>query len=320
MIHVWSEQMGELEYAIGPIKTDGVYNADYQEFWPAAFLFDGKRVVCGSNSGNIYIQDGHKPSYSLTGHNHEVRSIAFSPNGQLLASGSADGSLMIWDAGTGEGLFDALTGHFGSVSSIAFSPDGTQVASGSSDETIRLWSSLTGAPIGNPFEGHTHSVSSVAFSPSGGQLVSASDDKTMRVWDVASGELIAAFEGHTDIVLSVAFSPDGTQIASGSADKTIRLWNTPVQSTSSTGFVDCEGSLERPTSAPIKHPALDWNMDMDGWVHDTQDRPLFWVPPDLRSVLLLQQNTGLISRQGCIELDFSNARIGDNWATCYKPL
>ncbi|EUC54733.1 WD40-repeat protein (notchless protein), related protein, partial [Rhizoctonia solani AG-3 Rhs1AP] len=319
MIHVWSEQTGELEYTISPIETDGAYDSLYQEFWPTAFLFDGKRLVCGSKSGKIYMQDGSEPIVSLSGHNAAVYSIAFSPNGQLFASGSGDGVLMIWDAITGDRLFSPLTEHSKCINSILFSPDGTQVASGSEDQTIRLWSSLTGAPIGNPFEGHTRQVRSVAFSPSGSQLVSGSEDKTVRVWDVASGQSIAAFDGHTDLVLSVAFSPDGTQIASGSADATIRLWNAPMQSTPSPGFVNCEGSPERPRNTPVNHLALGWNMDKDGWVHHTQDRLLLWVPPDLRSTLLMQQNTGLISRQGCIELDFSNARIGDNWASCYKP-
>ncbi|KEP45422.1 vegetative incompatibility protein HET-E-1 [Rhizoctonia solani 123E] len=298
MVHVWSEQTGELEYAIGPIETDGAYDLLYQEVWPAAFLFDGKRVVCGSKSGKIYMQNGHEPFFSFAGHSDKVYSIAFSPTGKSFASGSADGTLMISDASTGDRLFGPLTGHPDRVNSIAFSPDGAQVASGSEDQTIRLWSSTKGNSIGNPFEGHIRGVRSVAFSPSGSQLVSGSDDRTVRVWDVASGEPIAAFEGHTDFVLSVAFSPDGTQIASGSADTTIRLWNAPVQ---------------RSTSTPINHPALDWNMDKDGWVHDTQDRLLLWVPPDLRGVLLWQQNTGLISRQGCIELDFSNTRIGDDY-------
>ncbi|CAE6445317.1 unnamed protein product, partial [Rhizoctonia solani] len=147
-----------------------------------------------------------------------------------------------------------------------------------------------------------------------------SDDLTLRVWDVASGQPIAVFEGHTERLLAVAFSPGGTQIVSGSADMTIRLWRTPPEGTSSPSDIDCEGSPERSTNPPIDHPTLDWKMDEDGWVRDTQDRLLLWVPPDLRSVLLRPQNTGLISRQGCIELDFSNARIGVNWQTCYKAL
>ncbi|EUC54755.1 vegetative incompatibility protein HET-E-1 [Rhizoctonia solani AG-3 Rhs1AP] len=318
-IYIWNRLTGGLEYKIGPIKTDDQYDLQYQEIWPAAFLFDGKRVVCGSMSGKICMQDDNKPSFSLAGHNGHVYSIVFSPNGQSFASGYADGALMIWDATTGERLFDPLTGHTTRVNSIAFSPDGTQVASGSSDKTMRLWSSLTGAPIGNPFEGHTRGVRSVAFSPSGSRLVSGSHDGTLRVWAVATGQSIAVFEGHTDFVLSVAFSPDGTQIVSGSADMTIRLWKAPVQSASSSSRIDCDYPPERSMDNREGHTTVDWEMDADGWVRNAQDRLLLWVPPDLRNVLLRQQNTGLISRQGCIELDFSNARIGDNWKTCYKP-
>ncbi|CAE6455467.1 unnamed protein product, partial [Rhizoctonia solani] len=320
VIRVWSKQTEGLEYTIGPIKTDGVYDFDYEEYWPVAFLFDGKRIVCGSQSGKIYMQQDNKPFVSLTGHSAAVYSIAFSPDEQSFASGSDDETLMIWDANTGERLFDPLTGHSGCVMSIAFSPDGTQIASGSNerDRTIRLWSSHTGKPIGNPFEGHTRWVCSVAFSPSGKQLVSGSDDKTLRVWDVASGQSIAVLKGHTDTVYSAAFSPDGTQIVSGSADMMIRVWNTPTQGDLSSSRIDCEGSSDRQACASIDDTSLDWKMDKDGWVRDGQDRLLLWVPPDLRGVLLWPQNTGLISRQGCIELDFTNAKIGNNWETCYK--
>ncbi|KAL5631871.1 hypothetical protein ACGC1H_000043 [Rhizoctonia solani] len=309
IIHVWNWPIGKLEYMVGPIETDGQYSAQYSEFWPADFLFDGKRVVCGSMSGKIYMQNNSRPFLSLTGHNAGLYSIAFSPYKRLFISGSADGALMIWNASTGERLFKPLRGHSMRIYSIAFSPDGIQVASGSSDRTIRMWSSLTGAPIGNPFEGHTRSVRSVAFSPSGSQLVSGSEDMTVRIWDVASGQSFAVFEGHTNAVLSVGFSPNGTQIVSGSADITIRLWKAPTQS----------ASLGRSINNREGYTTVDWEMDSDGWVRDTQNRLLLWVPLDLRSALLRQQNTGLISRQGCIELDFTNARIGDKWETCYKP-
>ncbi|CUA73061.1 putative WD repeat-containing protein all2124 [Nostoc sp, PCC 7120] [Rhizoctonia solani] len=229
LIHVWSKQTGELEYTIGPIEADGQRDDDYDEFWPAILLFDNKRVVCGSMSGWIYIQDDGKPTFKLNGHGDSIYSIAFSPSRQLIASGSDNGVVMIWDATTRERPFGPLTGHPNCVLSIAFSPDGTQLASGCFDGIIRIWSSLTGTPVGNQFEGHAATVYSVAFSPSGCQLVSGSRDKSLRVWDVASGQSIAVFEGHTDIVYSVGFSPDGAQIASGSADNTIRLWKSPAQ-------------------------------------------------------------------------------------------
>ncbi|CAE6406673.1 unnamed protein product [Rhizoctonia solani] len=309
-IHVWSKQTGELEYTVGPVETDGLEDPSYREFWPAAFLFDGRRVVCGSKSGRIYMQDDSKPCPSLTGHNDQVESIAFSPNGQFFASGSDDGGLIVWDANTGEKRFEPLRAHSRRVNSIAFSPDSSQVASGSDDQIIRLWNSLTGIRLSEPFKGHTGPVRAVAFSPSGNQLVSGSEDRTVRVWDLANRQSLAIFKGHTEYVFSVAFSPDNTQIVSGSADATIRSWDAPGYGVLSPGH---RIILEK------EHPNADWDMDVDGWVRGIDNRLLLWVPPDLRRALLRQQNTGLISRRGSIELDFSECKIGDGWASCYKP-
>ncbi|CAE6528186.1 unnamed protein product, partial [Rhizoctonia solani] len=104
------------------------------------------------------------------------------------------------------------------------------------------------------------------------------------------------------------------------ADNTIRLWKSPAQSVSSTSHVSSEALQEQPENIEKVSSSLEWDMDMDGWVCDPQNRLLLWVPPDIRSVLLRQSNLGLISRQGQIELDFSNAMIGDEWQTCYEPL
>ncbi|CUA73483.1 putative WD repeat-containing protein all2124 [Nostoc sp, PCC 7120] [Rhizoctonia solani] len=322
MIHVWTKQRGELEYTIGPIETDGQDDYMYVENWPAAFLFDGKRVICGSKSGRIYMLEGSKPIRSLTGHDDEIYSIAFSPDGHSFASGAQDGALMIWDASTGERLFGPLIGHSGPIYSIAYSPNGSHLASGSGDRTIQLWGSLTGTPVGSPFKGHTRPIRSVAFSPDGNYLVSGSADMTICIWDVMDGQSVAIFQGHADDVLSVVFSPDGTQIVSGSADTTIRLWNTPAQclyGTLSSSHVISEDTEERIIDAEEDGLSLNWDMDRDGWVRDAQNQLLVWVPPDLRTMLLQRHNSALISRQGCIELEFGNARIGDEWQTCYDP-
>ncbi|CAE6472700.1 unnamed protein product [Rhizoctonia solani] len=323
MIHVWRKQLGELEYTIGPIKTGGQGRSKYNEFWPAAFLFDGKRIVCGSVWGRIYMQEGSKPIRSLNGHSDAVYSVAFSPDGKSFASGGRNGALILWGTGSGKMLFDPLMGHSKRINSIAFSPDGAQLASGSEDKTIRLWSSLTGAPVGSPFQGHTRVIRSVVFSPCGNYLVSGSEDMTVRVWDVMGGQSIATFQGHTDKVLSVAFSPDGTQIASGSADTTIRFWNAPTQCSHgilSSSHVSSEAPEEQVVKAEEDGLSLEWYMDNDGWVRDAQNQLLVWVPPDLRTTLLRRQNSGLISPQGCIKLEFGNARIGDEWQRCYEPL
>ncbi|CAG7852463.1 COMPASS-like H3K4 histone methylase component WDR5B {ECO:0000303/PubMed:19567704} Short=AtWDR5B {ECO:0000303/PubMed:19567704}, partial [Serendipita indica DSM 11827] len=163
---------------------------------------------------------------ALKGHTNAVYSVAFSPDGHKIVSGSWDKTVRVWNAETGEPLGPALEGHTNAVWSVAFSPDGHKIVSGSWDKTVRVWNAETGEPLGPALEGHTDAVSSVAFSPDGHKIVSGSWDKTVRVWNAETGEPLGpALEGHTDAVWSVAFSPDGHKIVSGSWDKTVRVWN-----------------------------------------------------------------------------------------------
>ncbi|EMR91224.1 putative beta transducin-like protein [Botrytis cinerea BcDW1] len=163
---------------------------------------------------------------TLEGHTSTVRSVAFSPDGKQVVSGSYDKTVRLWDTTTGLQIQPTLEGHTSTVTSVAFSPDGKQVVSGSYDDTVRLWDTATGLQIQPTLEGHTNSVTSVAFSPDGKQVVSGSDDDTVRLWDTATGlQIQPTLEGHTKSVTSVAFSPDGKQIVSGSWDKTVRLWD-----------------------------------------------------------------------------------------------
>ncbi|KAG4427648.1 hypothetical protein IFR05_016868 [Cadophora sp. M221] len=102
---------------------------------------------------------------TLEGHSGSVMSVAFSPDGTQVVSGSSDQTVRLWDAATGA-LQQTLEGHSNWVWSVAFSPDGTQVVSGSDDQTVRLWDAATGA-LQQTLEGHSNSVMSVAFSPDG---------------------------------------------------------------------------------------------------------------------------------------------------------
>ncbi len=153
----------------------------------------------------------------------ECNAVAWSPSGDLVASGHDDGSVRLWDAVSGQAI-RTMVGHSERVWSVAFSPDGLSFASASADGTLRLWDVASGRSL-RAFEGHTNIVRSVAFSPDGISLASGSIDTTLRLWDVATGRCLRAFKGHTDTVRSVAFSPDGISLASGSDDKTLRLWD-----------------------------------------------------------------------------------------------
>jgi len=159
---------------------------------------------------------------TLKGHSDPVWSVAISPDGQLLASGSWDKTIKIWNLGSGELLHD-LTGHSYRVRSVAFSPDGQLLASGSRDKTIKIWDLGSGKLL-HTLAGHYRWVRSVAFSPDGQLLASGSKDK-IKIWDLGSGKLLRTLTGHSDPVMSVAISSDGQLLASGSKDKTIKIWN-----------------------------------------------------------------------------------------------
>jgi serine/threonine protein kinase len=168
----------------------------------------------------------HSEALTLEGHAGPVYSVAFSPDGRRLASGSDDQALKIWDSATGKELF-SLKGHTNAVLSVAFSPDGQRLASASWDKTVRVWDSATGKELFS-LKSFASPVYSVTFSPDGQRLASGSGDGTVKIWDSTTGKELFSIKGHAGPVYSVSFSPDGQHLASASADGSINLWETSV--------------------------------------------------------------------------------------------
>ena len=165
--------------------------------------------------------------HTIKAHNSMIYALAISPDGEIIASGSSDRTIKMWELRTVRKLRHLgrwFSGHNESVWTLAFSPDGQTLASGSWDNTIKLWQVSTGKRI-LTINAHSKWVNSVAFSPDGQLLASSSADCTIKLWQVSTGQEICTFTGHNDSVASVAFSPNGTVLASASNDCTIKLWH-----------------------------------------------------------------------------------------------
>jgi WD40 repeat protein len=196
---------------------------------------DGEKLLTGfGNTATVWEISSGEALFALEGHTGVILRPSFSPDGELLATASQDGTAIIWDADTGEPL-QVLDGHddgivgggvFQGVMGIAFNHDGSLVATAGADKTARIWDVTTGEEL-QVLTGHAMGLTNVAFSPDGRLLATSSEesDAFVRIWDVAAGkEMFSLPPVHADKVWGLAFGPNETILATGGGDTTVKLW------------------------------------------------------------------------------------------------
>ncbi|MBE9137034.1 hypothetical protein IQ254_07435 [Nodosilinea sp. LEGE 07088] len=208
----------------GADLSQSVFTQTLGSLFSAVFSLDGRLLATGlEDEVCLWDADDIRPLLTCKGHKGWVQSLAFSPDGQWLASGSHDQTIRLWNSSTGQ-CVKTLRGYSGPIQALAFSPDGSCLASGSHDQTVRVWDTESWECL-HILEGHQGRVFSVDFTPNGEALVTSSDDGTVRLWDVSAGKCREVFEIPVNWALAIALHPNGQTLATGSDRNSVKFWN-----------------------------------------------------------------------------------------------
>jgi eukaryotic-like serine/threonine-protein kinase len=302
--------------------------------WCVAFSPDGRRIATGSDHNFAGLWDAHTGELLLTlpktrskdrfentafrtrtiSHSGPIATLAFSPDGGRVVTGSQDKTAIVWDSVSGDATLE-LVGHQYPIESVAYSPDGKTIATASFDRTAKLWDAQTGREKVT-FTGHTNAIVSMAFSPDGKWLLTGSDDDTTRIWsandgrelnvfrgpvkcvavapngrklatgsgdgtatviDIETAHVLLRLKGHVGAIEDVAFAPDGMQIATASNDETVKIWDADV---------DHESLILYGHSQPVQ--TLAFSPDNTHLVTGGRDLAIVWQADTGKQVLTFE--------------------------------
>ncbi|MEH2178473.1 metallophosphoesterase [Nostoc sp.] len=292
---------GEKHIALWNLATGDCYKKIPIDHVYSVVFINRHTLVSGSHDGSVClwdISDINNPQHLHIWQEHKkaVRCVAFSPNSQMIASGSEDGTIRLWKRNLDQSYKTLSIDQIKQVWTISFSLDGETLASGSSDKNpsgidehhnIRLWNIESGkfSKILGPYKnGHKNQLRSVAFCTHPEHLlISGADDHAIKVWDVKTGKCQKTIQGYTNRIWSVAFSPDAKLLVSGSEDNKIRLWNiqegewdrqSPITFSKHTDWV--WSVVFSPTGNRVASASEDntirlWRLQNDKWQEEAKD-------------------------------------------------
>ncbi len=209
----------------GTLMRECVLSEAFDAITAVAISESGQYWAAGGRRGEVRMwrEAGQMLHLAWQAHTDLVLSLAFSPDERLLASGSLDGSVKLWDVESRAPLWSGW--HTKGTFCLAFSPDGSLLASGRFDATVRLWDARRGTALEDV--PHSGPVLSLAWSPDGRLLASSDFAGTIRLWEMRKtgpATCVQTLEGHTERVRGLAFAPNGSRLASASWDGTVKLW------------------------------------------------------------------------------------------------
>ncbi|MEO0537612.1 MAG: BTAD domain-containing putative transcriptional regulator [Cyanobacteria bacterium P01_A01_bin.123] len=275
----------------GAAFVDAAFTQTFGSVLAVTFSSDAQLLAAADTSGQIWlwrVGNLDQPCLTLQGHNNWVWSLAFSPDGQILASGCDDehGTLKLWDARTGQHL-RTLDCPDSRVRAVGWSPDQKLIASSSVDGAIRLWNPETGNCI-KTIAAHTNKTSALAWCPYPADgntdvLATGSADQTLKVWKVSSGECLRVIDVG-DAIFAIAWSPDGQQLASGTKDGSIFIWD------SLTG--ECLQTLQGHQKCIW---SVSWSADGQALASGGDDQSIrLWDPQTGRCLRILQAHQNAV--------------------------